>query len=62
MMPFAVLGAAIQGNLFALGVPSLIFIWGKLGLSMYFLTRMSSCENAHSSAERRADGGDAVVD
>ena len=48
----------MYGSLFALGAPSLIVIFGRFGVNRCFLTRMSSCEKAHSSAESSVvDGG-----
>ena len=58
MMPLVEPGAAIYGSRFALGALSWIVIGFKLRLRRCFRTRMSSCEKAHSSAER----SDVVVD
>ena len=47
-------GEAIYGRRLALGVPSLMVIICRLALKRCFLTRISSWENAHSSADIKA--------
>ena len=56
-IPLAEPGAAIYGRRLAFGAPSRTEMIFKLRLNKCFLTRISSCEKAHSSA----DSNDVVV-